>query len=128
MASYGIGGHYDLHQDPMYLYREPDYLARLGNAADGHDYITGDRMVTFMLYLSNVARGGLTAFPRLGIAVKPEKGSAVMWSNLKRSGRSDMLMLHGGCPVLMGTKWVANKWIRESANIFTRPCIDNIDV
>ena len=54
VASYGSGGHYDLHQDPMYLYREPDYLARLGEGREGHDYITGDRMVTLMLYLSNV--------------------------------------------------------------------------
>ena len=28
---------------------------------------------------------------------------------LSRSGASDMAMLHGGCPVLMGSKLVANK-------------------
>ena len=39
-----------------------------------------------------------------------------------RSGRQDMAMLHGGCPVLLGRKLVANKWVREVANMFSRPC------
>lgn len=70
----------------------------------------------------------MTAFPRLGVAVQPVRGSAVFWSNLKRSGRSDMAMLHGGCPVLLGSKWVANKWVREAANIFHRKCYGHVDV
>ncbi len=74
-----------------------------------------------------VAHGGYTAFPRLGVKVQPKKGSAVFWHNIKRSGRSDMAMLHGGCPVLLGSKWVANKWVREVANVFHRPCINDID-
>jgi hypothetical protein len=36
----------------MFVYKEPDYMARLGKT---EDYITGDRMATFMLYLSNVS-------------------------------------------------------------------------
>ena len=71
--------------------------------------------------------GGKTAFPRLGVSITPSKGSAVFWYNIKRSGRTDMAMLHGGCPVLLGSKWVANKWVREAANIFTRPCVGHID-
>ena len=35
--------------------------------------------------------------------------------------------LHGGCPVVVGSKWVGNKWIREYANTFHNKCIDNID-
>ena len=91
-------------------------------------YVTGDRLATFMLYLSEVPLGGYTAFPRLGVAVKPEKGSAVFWYNLKTSGRSDMAMLHGGCPVVLGSKWVANKWIRENANIFHSPCGSHVNI
>jgi len=63
----------------------------------------------------------------IGVAIPPKRGSAVFWHNLKRSGQSDMAMLHGGCPVVLGSKWVANKWIREAANIFHRPCIKSID-
>ena len=73
-------------------------------------------------------KGGYTAFPRLGIAIPPSKGTAVFWYNIKRSGRSDMAMLHGGCPVLLGSKWVANKWVREAANIFNRRCIGEINI
>ena len=83
--------------------------------------------VYFRRYLSEVPLGGWTAFPRLGVAVQPRKGSAVYWHNLKRSGRSDMHMLHGGCPVILGSKWVANKWIREFANAFHNKCVDHIN-
>merc|ERR1719367_1872408 len=83
--------------------------------------------VYFRRYLSEVPLGGWTAFPRLGVAVQPRKGSAVYWHNLKRSGRSDMHMLHGGCPVILGSKWVTNKWIREFANAFHNKCVDHIN-
>jgi hypothetical protein len=36
------------------------------------------------------------------------------------------LYLHGfyllACPVLIGNKWVANKWIHERGQEFRRPC------
>ena len=38
-----------------------------------------------------------------------------------------MHMLHGGCPVLVGSKWVANKWVREWANAFKRKCMTSIN-
>ena len=47
----------------------------------------------------------------------------MLWHNLHEDGWSDMAMLHGGCPVLLGRKIVANKWIREVANMFTRKCL-----
>jgi len=125
VANYGIGGFYECHQDPMFVYKEPDFLVHSVEADP--PYVTGDRLGTFMMYLSEVPLGGWTAFPRLGVAVQPRKGSAVYWHNLKRSGRSDMHMLHGGCPVILGSKWVANKWIREFANAFHNKCVDNIN-
>ena len=41
------------------------------------------REATLLLYLSSV-RGGLTAFPSLGLALQPSVGSAVFWHNLDR--------------------------------------------
>ena len=112
----------------MYVYKEPlDPLIHNVERKEGY-YVTGDRMSTYMMYLSDVPRGGYTAFPRLGVAVAPVKGSAVFWHNIKRSGRSDMTMLHSGCPVLLGSKWVANKWIREFANTFHRKCTGHINI
>ena len=74
--------------------------------------MTGDRLATVMGYLTNVKLGGGTAFPNAGIHVKAEKGSIVFWWNLLTNGRFDVQTVHGGCPVLVGSKWITNKWIR----------------
>ena len=51
-------------------------------------------------------------------------GTSRLWLryNLLPDGSADTLTLHGACPVLYGTKWVANKWIREGAQLWSRPC------
>jgi prolyl 4-hydroxylase len=59
------------------------------------------------LQLSDVEKGGATVFPYLKLRVKPKKGSAVFWYNLKHSGHNEPYTLHSGCPVLLGSKWVA---------------------
>ena len=84
-------------------------------------------LLDYLNYSIQVPKGGYTAFPRLGVSVAPTRGSAVFWHNIRRSGRSDMHLLHGGCPVLVGSKWVANKWIREWANAFKRKCYGHIN-
>ena len=42
----------------------------------------GDWVATFMMYLSPVDEGGATVFPRLGLRVSPEVGSALFWYRL----------------------------------------------
>lgn len=121
VASYDIGGHFYLHHDPMYVYKDSGFLAQ--SVEDpSRPYNTGDRMSTLMFYVSEVQQGGNTAFPRLGVTVRPRRGSAVFWHNIDRDGFSDMHMLHAACPVLLGKKVVANKWFREVANQFHRKC------
>lgn len=75
------------------------------------------------LKLSDVEKGGATAFPYLSIRVAPRKGSAVFWYNLKQSGDDDYITRHAACPVLLGSKWVANKWLYEFGQEFRRPCL-----
>ena len=109
-------------QDPLFVYKDHNYIAESVEAVGADSYRTGDRMSTLMFYLSSVQAGGLTVFPRLGVSSSPQPGSALFWHNIMRDGWSDMAMLHGGCPVLLGRKIVANKWIREVANSLRRRC------
>ena len=56
VANYGIGGHYESHQDPMFVYKDPEFMVySVEHQKEGKlPYITGDRLATFMLYLSEV--------------------------------------------------------------------------
>lgn len=111
ISNYGVGGEYRLHYD------------MLGDKVKytGHPEF-GDRIATFMFYLSDVNFGGSTVFPFLELSVKPQKGSAVFWYNLMPSGAMDARTMHASCPILHGNKWVANKWIHEVGQEFIRPC------
>ena len=63
----------------------------------------------FPFKFNNVKSGGRTVFPKMGFGVEPEAGAAVMWYNLRPSGRSYDLTYHAACPVKFGTKWGKNK-------------------
>ena len=110
---YGPGGHYLPHYDSFEI-PDPTSSTHTG-------LWVGNRIATVMFYLSHVL-GGSTAFPQLGLATRATRGSAVFWFNLDHDGSRDDLSLHGACPTALGIKWVSNKWIREGAQIWTRPC------
>uniref|UniRef100_A0A8C6PQX8 procollagen-proline 4-dioxygenase n=1 Tax=Nothobranchius furzeri TaxID=105023 RepID=A0A8C6PQX8_NOTFU len=112
VANYGVGGQYEPHFD-FSRKDEPDAFKRLG---------TGNRMATFLNYMSDVEAGGATVFPDFGAVIWPRKGTAVFWYNLFRSGEGDYRTRHAACPVLVGSKWVSNKWIHERGQEFRRPC------
>lgn len=40
------------------------------------------------------------------------RGAAGFWFSLLSDGSVDALTLHGGCPVIAGSKWITNKWLR----------------
>lgn len=112
VANYGVGGQYEPHFD-FGRKDEPDAFKELG---------TGNRVATWLFYMSDVAAGGATVFPDVGASVKPKKGTAVFWYNLFPSGEGDYSTRHAACPVLVGNKWVSNKWIHERGQEFRRPC------
>ncbi|XP_063615193.1 prolyl 4-hydroxylase subunit alpha-1-like [Penaeus indicus] len=123
VLSYGVGGHYQYHMDHFFkIYHRSQWNT---TKADKGTLISGERLATWMFYLSDVEAGGWTAFPKARISVAPVKGAAVMWYNLKENGDCNWRSQHGGCPVILGHKWVANKWISEHINFLTRPC--NLD-
>ncbi|CAL0318819.1 unnamed protein product [Lupinus luteus] len=84
------------------------------------------------MYLSNVGKGGETIFPitesslsqpkddswsecaKMGFAVKPIKGDALLFFNIRPNATADISSLHGSCSLIHGEKWSATKWIRAS--------------
>jgi len=75
----------------------------------------GQRVGTFILYLSEVESGGSTSFPSLGLEIIPRKGAALFFLNTDSQQVPDELTLHAGKPVVKGVKFVANKWLRQRA-------------
>jgi hypothetical protein len=68
---------------------------------------------TVFSYLADVALGGETDFPLLGVRIQPKQGRVVHFHNLHANGMPDDRTLHAGMPVLEGTKWLATLWTRE---------------
>ncbi|ESO84721.1 hypothetical protein LOTGIDRAFT_196347 [Lottia gigantea] len=112
IANYGLGGHYEPHFD-FARREEKDAFKSLG---------TGNRIATFLFYMSDVEAGGATVFPYIGVKLFPKKGIAAFWYNLFKNGEGIYNTRHAACPVLVGTKWVSNKWLHERGQEFRRPC------
>ncbi|XP_060791852.1 prolyl 4-hydroxylase subunit alpha-2-like isoform X4 [Neoarius graeffei] len=132
VANYGVGGQYEPHYDfsrrpfDSNLKVDGNRLATFLNYKHETEAFkslgTGNRVATFLNYMSDVEAGGATVFPDFGAAIWPRKGTAVFWYNLFRSGEGDYRTRHAACPVLVGSKWVSNKWIHERGQEFRRPC------
>ena len=75
VANYMNGGHYNPHHDYVMKEKAPEHLIYLPESS----LYIGDRVATWMFYMSDVGEGGRTVFPRIGAAVKPKAGTAVFW-------------------------------------------------
>lgn len=100
---YQIGGEYKAHYD----YFDPNSVGGQKNMKNG-----GQRVGTFLMYLSDVEAGGATAFPKLGFEVRPKAGMALYFADVLPDGEIDPNSLHSSVPVVSGTKYLATKWLR----------------
>lgn len=121
VLKYEHGQHYDSHYDS---FDEGSYGKQFSQ-----------RIATVLVYLSDVEEGGETSFlfegvngtQRIktvdykkcdtGIKYKPRAGDALLFWSIHPDMSSDKHSLHGGCPVVKGTKWTATKWIRDKCTV-----------
>ncbi|KAH9502644.1 Prolyl 4-hydroxylase subunit alpha-1 [Bulinus truncatus] len=113
IVNYGLGGYYNLHRDTF------DHVDKGSHTQYVLDNF-GNRLATFLIYLTDVERGGSTAFPNADLAVSSVKGQALFWYNLSPALSVEFLTRHAACPVVIGEKWIINKWILSYPNMFTR--------
>jgi prolyl 4-hydroxylase len=100
---YEPGGEYRAHFD----YFDP---AKPGSAP--HLAQAGQRVATLIIVLAEPDEGGGTAFPALGLELRPRAGSALFFCNVDEHGHIDPATLHAGLPVARGVKLIATKWLR----------------
>lgn len=103
LQKYDIGDRYVWHHD-WYDLNQPSAYAQTQNG--------GQRIGTFILYLSDVEEGGATAFRSLEI--RPTKGNVVFFLNTDDQLNPLKENLHAGMPVIKGCKYIATRWLRES--------------
>jgi prolyl 4-hydroxylase len=73
----------------------------------------GQRLMTFLIYLSDVEEGGETSFPYSGVTIQPRKGHAVLWPNVMNDDpdAKEIRADHMSLPVLKGVKHAVSIYI-----------------
>mmetsp|Transcript_52288 Transcript_52288/g.77430 ORF Transcript_52288/g.77430 Transcript_52288/m.77430 type:complete len:162 (+) Transcript_52288:254-739(+) len=72
----------------------------------------GQRTVTVLIYLNDVASGGCTHFPSLNLRIKPKRGMALVFFPASIDGWLDRMALHAAEPAV-DVKYVSQMWIRQ---------------
>jgi prolyl 4-hydroxylase len=86
--------------EPHYDFLDP------GNPARAAEILkTGQRLITFLVSLTDDFDGGETDFPKAGYRYKGRKGDAVFFRNVTADGNPDYTALHAGLPTTRGEKW-----------------------
>ena len=107
-TNYGLGGMVMQHSDP-YGYESGKDLVESQKTLSR----SGDIIATFMGWFEDTTLGGPTAFTKSNFEgiLHPTRGSAAFWTNMLSCHKTDTRSNHAGCPVLMGSKWILNKWL-----------------
>jgi prolyl 4-hydroxylase len=119
-TNYGLAGLCETHVDPGSYVNTNSIIPYESRFIRGR----GDIIATIMAWLGDVQAGGGTGFqyPDGEMLVEPIRGSAAFWIDLRANGNLEKKSSHGGCPVLMGNKWILNKWIYAFDQWRNYPC------
>lgn len=79
------------------------------------------RIMTFLVYLSDDFEGGETHFPHGDLRLRFPRGDAICFSNVSADMRPMQSAIHAGLAVTRGTKMVLSKWIRARPLDLTGP-------
>lgn len=118
LVRYLPGEYFDLHHDMTSIMNDGSLEVPLRSVNAKR------RIVTIFCYLNtlNLDQGGATYFPECGnLRVRPQRGRAVIWSNVTKEGAPDHRTVHAGEEVLdVGSRKVTpvvkyglNIWITE---------------
>jgi prolyl 4-hydroxylase len=77
----------------------------------------GQRILTAIMYLSDVDKGGETEFINLNLQIYPKKNSILLFPSVTREKQLFVDSFHAGKPILNGTKWIATVWFRENSRV-----------
>ncbi len=82
----------------------PDRHDRFENHVDAYDLTTSKRFLVCFWYLNDVASGGETHFPLLGLTVRPRAGRLIMFPPY-------WMYEHAGLPVVSGAKCIVSTYL-----------------
>lgn len=102
---YQVGQEFKAHHD--FFHPSQSYWEKEGPTG-------GQRTWTAMIFLNAPTEGGATEFPNLGIGVRPEAGTMLIWNNANLDGTLNYKSLHTGTPVIKGVKHIITKWYRQN--------------
>jgi len=110
LLRYELGQEYKPHFDAF------DKSAKSYPSVSESGGTKGNRIITVMGYLTDVFAGGQTWFPELGLSVASKAGRLLLWENCINGEHDEPHpdSLHGGLPVIEGTKVCFTLWFRES--------------
>lgn len=76
--------------------------------------VDNQRIKTAIIYLNHGYQGGETLFEH-GPKIAGRQGDTIVFDNVKSDGLPDLLSRHAGLPIAGGVKWIATRWIRQTA-------------
>lgn len=112
-----------LHYSPGQMFKHHfDFLDTSAPELRGEVERHGQRLATFLIYLTDDYEEGETDFPKASFRFKGRKGDGLLFFNVDVSGAPEPMSYHAGLPPASGEKWVLSQWISSrSINAFMTP-------